>query len=705
MALIYTRTVVQSSGSFLTDLKSTSGKSWPSEGTGGWIEQGITSSGRTPVFINFRGDLFCVGAFSRVVYRPKTERRFIPAGIKGPRIKIAVVEGGGAGGSVGRALAYVTLLHKVGDLELAESDRSNVVDIGTVAGGGFVWSNLPTIDEDLRVTTIRGYRSMDGDDYRMAFEQPFGISGFTENVLTPDRTLTAPKRNDNDIPPVGLHFATDFGGRMFYAHTAEHPYRLWWSAAGNPQYVNPLKTLDTWDRAAITCVAKARNALIVFTRFGAYLVRQFGRESLEDFILQKLDTGVGCINHHGAIEIHNRLWFPSEDGIWIYDSGFLYLMRDMRPYWVADYDANKGAFQSGFAYDDKSAKTYVFQTGRSPTTLLDGEFVCGTIAYVGTYENYEPSIAGPNRRPSPDWTVDIYGRRNSSALFNRDREVLIGSCDGLIRKHDDTDPDDDGDTLVKELVIRHGANNFMQPGDDIESGKTINDFWCYVEAELNAWTLRLLGGDEHAWRQIVPENTWQFWKVDVPASLSTYSKTIGAVTKLLQASPKTVHYFGKPPKVSGRCLAVEVRVKSPVGVVYRGHGGSFEPGPAYRPPELETNFALTTEWRVQGDPTFLTGNISVTGRGANVTIEIKTTATYPFGAPGYPIALTLDFEGTNMPADDTDSIVSPNFDVTTLAVFSVGGAMPATGTLDITGTDGNGIVGKAAPQLTVSVVE
>ncbi len=702
MALLYTRTVQQASGAYLTDLVSSNGRSWTSAE---WIDQGITSSGRRPCFINFRGDLYVIGAFSRVLYRPRTERRFIPAGIKGTRIKIAVVEAGGSGGSTGLALAYITLLHKVVDNELAESDRSNVVDIGAVSGGGFSWTNLPTTDEDSRVTTIRGYRSMDGDDYRMAWEQPFGVGSVVENILTPDRTLTAPARNDNDIPPVGLHYGTDWGGRMFYARTAEHPYRLWWSAAGNPQYVNPLSSLDTWDRATITCIAKARNELIVFTRTGGYLVRQFGKETLEDFILAKLDSGVGCINHFGAVEIHNRLWFPSEDGVWIYDAGFLYLMRDMRPYWVEDYKANKGAFQSGFAYDDKGEKTYVFHTPRTPTTLLDGEFDCGTIAYVGTYENYEPSIAGPDRRPAPDWTLDIYGRRNASGLYNRARDVLIGSCDGLIRKHDETDADDDGDTLLKAMVVRHGANNFMQPGDDIESGKTINDFWCYVEAEFNAWTLRLLGGDEHAWRQIVPENAWNFWKNDVAATLKTYSKTIGAVTKQLQASPKTVHYFGKPPKVSGRCLVVEVRATSPVGMVYRGHGGSFEPGPAYRPPELETNFALTTEWRVQGDPTWETGDISVTGRGANVTLEIRTTATYPFGAPGYPIVLTLDFEGTNMPADDTDSIVSPNFDVTTLAVFAVGGGNDATGTLDITGMDDNAIVGTPAVQLAVSVVE
>ena len=697
MALLYTKTRQTSSGSYETDLVNSAGKYW---NAGFWVGHGIFSTGRRPCFINFRGDVYAAGAFSRVLTRPKVDRRMLPAGITPPRHKIGCVEAGGSGGSTGLGLGYVTLLHKEGDRVLAESDRSNVADIGSVAGGGFDWSNLPTTNEDYRVTHIRGYRSMDGADYRKAWESAYGISTYNENVLTQNLTVVAADAGRNGVPPKGLHYMTDWSGRMFYARSAEHPYRLWWSAPGFPQYTNVGGDyVDTWDRAAITGIAKSRTDLVVFTYRGAYLVRQFGQEGLNDFVLVKLDNAVGCINHFGIVEIHNRLWFPSEDGFWIYDGGFHYVTRDMRPYYVADYKANNLAFQTGFGYDDRVQKTYVFQTRRNPTVDLGEktELTCGTICYVGTYESFEPSLGGGN--PQPDWTVDVYGRENSAALYNLAGEVLIGSCDGIIRKHLDSDPDDDGDTLQKELIIRHGHNLFMQPGDDIESGKTLVDFWCYVEAELNAWTLYLLGGDENAWNQVRPENEWGFWKLDVAASLRNYSQEIANVTKQLQALPQTVHYLGQPPKVSGRGFTVEIRAQSPVGMKYRGLGGAFEPGPAERPAELMSVFTLGVQWRYQGetDNDWREGPITafVNQQSGIVNLEIRSYLTGIVFLT-YPVALVLDFEGTNMPADDADSIPSGD-EVVTAVQFTGMDTAEASGTLEVTGTGGGNLPAKNGP--------
>jgi len=584
MALLYTKTRQTAGGAYETDIVNSAGKDWPASY---WLANGIFSTGRKPCFVNFQGDIYVAGAFSRVLVRHKVDRRMLPAGIIPVRQKIAIANGVGAGGSTASGvLGYVTLLHKSGDRVLAESDRSNVVDVGPSAGTGWVWSNLPTTGEDFRVTHIRGYRSMDGDDYRMAWESPFGLSSFTENVLTQNRTILGQIAGRNALPPKGVHYMTDWGGRMFYARTAEHPYRTWWSAPGNPQYVDPSNFVDTWDRGAVTGLAKQNTNLCVFEAREGHLVRQFGQESLNDFVLVKIENSVGCINHFGLVEIHRKLWVPAEDGMWIFDGGFRYLMRDFRRYWVADYKANPMAFQTGFGYDDRKAKTYVFVTARDPVQDLGEktDLECGTIAYVGTYESFEPTMGGQN--PEPDWTLDVYGRRNSAALYDSAGDVLIGSCDGIIRKHDDADPNDDDDAIEKELIIRHGHQVYQRPGDDIESGKTLTSFWCYVEAELNAWTLYLLAGDEDAWNQIRPDNTWTFYKKTVAASLKTYAKTIGLVTRTFQALPKTVHVV-EPQRVSGRGWTVEIRATNAVGMKYRGHGGSFEKGPAERLPETE----------------------------------------------------------------------------------------------------------------------
>lgn len=706
MALLYTKTRRNASGSYSTDLVNSAGKDWDAAF---WLGHGIYSSGRRPCFVNFRGDIYVAGSFSRVLVRHTTDRRMLPAGIAPMKGKLAVVNGALAGGSVATGvLAYVTLLHKEGDRVLAESDRSNVVDVGASTGTGWVWSNLPpTSAVEFRVTHIRGYRSMDGADYRKAWESPIGIPTYTENVLTQNLTVMGAAAGKNGVPPKGCHFMTDFGGRMFYARTAEHPYRMWWSSPGFPQYVDLEQDyVDTWDRSAITGIAKARNELLAFVFREAYKVRQFGQEDLNDFVLVKLDSAVGCVNHFGMIEVHNRLWFPAEDGIWIYDGGFKYLMRDFRRYWVTDYKANPLVFQTGFAYDDKKDKTYVFVTGRDPQVDLGektGLTLCGTIAYVGTYESFEPSMGGQN--PEPDWTLDVKGRRDSAALYNLAGDVLIGSCDGQIRMHDPTDDDDDGDTLEKELIIRHGHDVYRQPGDDIESGKTLTDFWIYVQAEFNDWTLYLLGGDEDAWNQVRPDNLWRFWKRAVAASLKVYAATVGGITRSLQALPKTVHHF-VPIKVSGRGWTVEVHGHRPVGMKYRGFGGSFEPGPAERPSELETGFTLNAQWRLQGDTTWREAPITTTIQGRTdipVNLEVRSYIT-DYELVGYPIDLVFTFTvpRRSLPPDATDQIPA-GIEQTTAFVCSGLDEEAAEGILEVTATDAGGVPARNNGDVTLAV--
>jgi hypothetical protein len=695
MALLYTKTRRSPSGAYTTDLVNSAGKDWDSQF---WLGKGIFSTGRRPCFENYRGDIYVGGAFSRILVRHKQDRRMLPAGILPMATKLAIANGAGAGGDTGRVLGFVTLLHKIGDTVLAESDWSNVVDVGMSTGQGWVWTNLPTASQvDYRVTHIRGYRSVDGSDYMKAWEAAIGIPSFTENVLTRNLTVPAPPAGRNGVPPRGVRLMVNFAGRMYYASTAEHPYRLWRSAAGFPQYVNVENDfVDTWDRSAITCVAKARNDLLCYVMREAYLARQFGQEELSDLVLLKMDNSVGCINHFGAVEIHNKLWFPSEDGVWLYDGSFKYLMRDLRPYWVADYKANPLAFQTGFGYDDRNEKTYVFATGRDPQQDLGEktDFTIGSLAYVGTYDSYEPSMGGEN--PAPEWTLDAYARRNSAALYNKDGDVLIGSCDGIIREHDASNADDDNDALGKALLVRSGHQVYQRPGDDIESGKTLTRFWAYVQAEFNSWTLYLLGGDEDAWNRVRPDNVWGFWKKLFAASLKVYSQTIGTITKNMRALPKTVH-VSIPEKVTGRGWVTEIRGHLPLGMKIRGWGGAFQAGPADRPPEVETAFTIALLWRKTGDPDWLELPVSLTAqqRTPNLSVDFKTSYVELFGVT-LPIDFTLDFAGAGgLPADVVDQItVAPS--KTDTVVFTGLDVAVAAGTVSASAEDAGNVPAEAA---------
>lgn len=549
-----------------------------------WETQGIFSTLRRPCIVDFRGDYYIVGAYTRPVYRSVVTKLFYPVGIVPPFFAVEGSLTGSGTGVNGLALGYITFLQKVGDRVLQESNPSNVVDFGTMAGEFRLWENIQNEGQESHVTHVRGYVSMDGADYRMAWEAPFGITTMQEAVATTRLSHNGPDF-DHNIPPSGLQYAHPFAGRMFYANNSKYPYRIWFSKAGSPQYVPTDHFRDTFAREPVTGIWRGRNELIVFCQRNSYLIRQFGLGE-NDFVLERLDSNVGCISHFGIQEIHNRLWFPGEDGIWIYDGAFHYLMPDLRKLWQTDYASDRDAFRAGFGAQDRINKVYVFFTNRSARPEWENTGIDpGTVRYVGYYANFEPSMLGQERYP--DWSLDFLHRFDSAALYTIDGEMLIASCDGIVRKQDETNGDDDGDIIGKELIIRTGHRLMYDPGGDIQSGKTLKQLWSHVESEQTAWELRCLGGDADAWRQLAPDNVRAFWKDDVAASALTQGITVGGSTYVYNYCAQSVH-FHLPEKVSGRGFTFELRGTQPIGFKYRGFGGFWSAGPAQRAALLET---------------------------------------------------------------------------------------------------------------------
>ena len=561
-----------------TDIRSTTGVD---NLAASWAAQGIQSTTLRPVAIKWRGDIYLAGSYTRVLVRPILDGIWVPASIVPPNIQLSVVPGSGAGGSSGSCLAFITFLHKAGAVVLAESARSNVVNVGTLTGEGRLWTNIALTGE-ARATHVRGYVSMNGAGYRMAWEAQIGISSVEENIPTSRLSISGPAIGQNSLPPIGVKFAHAWAGRMWYASTPEFPYRLWYSDPGNPQSVRPASFRDTFEREEITSIWKGRNELLVFCIRSAYLVRQFGTGQ-NDFVIEKLDSDVGCITHFGIAEIHNRLWFPAEDGIWIYDGGFHYMMKDLRLLWQQEYAADKDAFVQGFGGHDKINKVYLFFTNRAARPAWENTGLNpGTVRYVGYYGDFEPSMAG--QQLQPDWTLDFATRFDSAALYDKDGKLIVASCDGIIRSQDSLNGDDDGDILQKQLIIRHGHMLMLQPGDDVQSAKKLEQLWLHVESESQPWTLYAMGGDASAYLSVRPDNDFKFWRYVSPASAQTEVRTVDGVDYTYVFAPESVHFF-IPEKVAGRGFTFEIQATAPVGLNYRGVGGMWSAGgPAYRPP-------------------------------------------------------------------------------------------------------------------------
>ncbi len=661
--------------------------------TGGGVVQpaqfaaeGVQYTGNLPCFVWFRGDLYCVGYYTRPVVRHAgASGRWYLAGIRPPMRALSVAVGAGAGGSSGLCLAAITFVHKVGLRVLAESNFSNVVNVGELGGLGRAWSGIDNQTAESRVNYVRGYVSMNGDDFRMAWEAPYGLTAINENVRTTLLTFTGPQQYDHVIPP-----ATKFGhiafGRMWYANSAKFPYRLWYSLPGQPQYTSLAGFRDTTDREPITAIWKGRNELLVWGIRSAYQVRQFGNGQ-DDFVLEKLDTDVGCLTHFGISEIHNRVWFPSEDGVWIYDGGFKYLMKELVPLWKADYEADKDPFLNGFAMHDRINKCYLFVTQRQARPVFeDTGFKAGSVEYIGYYGSFDPSLAGDQQHP--DWMIDLKDRFDSCGFYNGNGELVIGSCDGKLRKQDFEDGDDDGDLLQKGAIIRPGHALFFEPGDELEYGKRIAQLWAYVESEYTDWTIYGRGGDEQTWKAQLPDQSFWYWSDTVAASKLEETRTIrgrdlSQRTYDIRYVPETVHTF-TPEKLTGRGFTFEIRAVAPIKMEYRGIGGGWEPGPTQRSMDEVTNYDLVvTVDSLPFDPRH-----TVDFMASPLPIEVDIPA-YNYGAPAFPITVTVT-------ARDPGGTVlwTANDDIAALGApvsFSHALAVSDDWTMEVTAVDANGV--------------
>ena len=610
--------------------------------------QGVSYTDRRPCMVWFRGDLYVIGSYTRPIVRHAGDAgRWRIAGIKPPTMKLVVVPGASTGGSTGACLAAITFLHKSGGVVYAESNFSNVVDVGALTGEGRAWSNIDNVTAENRVTHVRGYVSMEGSDFRACWESPYGVTAYIENVRTIQLTYAGPEGYNHGIPP-STRFGHTWMGRMWYGHSEQFPYRVWRSEPGYPQYVDAANFLDTTDREAITAIWKGRNEFLIFGIRNAYMVRQL-TDGGSDFVIEKLDSDVGCISQFGICEIHNKLWFPSEDGIWIYDGSFRYLMKEVQPFWKVDWDANKAAHLDGFAMHDRINKIYMWVTRRSPAVEIENtDLVPSTVTYCGYYGAFEPSMAGD--QPHPEWTLDLKGRLDSCGFYNENGELIIGSCDGKLRIQDWTDDDDDGDTLRKTAIVRTGHKLFNETGDDWESGKKLLQLWSYVESEQSAWAIYVRGGDEQVWKSILPDNEHQGWKASVAASAKSETRKVKLWsgverTLALEYVPQTGHFF-LPQQCTGQGFTFELRAVAPVGLEYRGLGGMWGPGPSStRLIKNYTNGAITLEWSLDNGATW-TAFPCYDNSAGPWSLQVRATLAYAYGAAAFPIPVVFTVSST-----------------------------------------------------------
>lgn len=520
------------------------------------LPSGVTLKTPRPCHVRLRRASYINGRFSPdLVYRDDLDA-FYKTGFTTPTVAPTLATGG-AGQLTGKVIIYYTWIHKDGlGNVIAESGPS--APSGELSLANQQWTGtLPTSAPEARTTHKRVYASWNGADPRFIADVLLATATLTSN-LRPLEWGAVMETAGGPIPYCVLNEM--FRQRVWRAGDADHPDRIYWSGFANGESVGPNAYLLTTSGEAVTGLKRLGETLVVFTINTIDII--VGKTPKTFEILPKY-TNVGCISHHSIVNIHDRLWFASQSGLCVYDGSLKYLMDNLRQYWKDDYAADPDAYENSFAEVDFDEMCYLLTLDKSTT-----------FRYVGYYLPFEPQVGGGEGQPW--WFFDretrkttAMGRLTYSATSARTK-LYVGADDGYIREMNVvTDADDDGDVYQKALTIQTKHYLFQDPGGDAESGKQLINLWSYVEAENNGWRLQIKGGDESA-----ENKTVSVWKDDKAASLKVESGQ--------QWVAQTVHVHDGVEENVGRGFTFVYTATAPVGMKWRGVGGSWTLGATSR---------------------------------------------------------------------------------------------------------------------------
>lgn len=510
-------------------------------------------SGVRPCFALYKRRTFINGQFSPNLVFTENGSLYA-AGIERTSTAVITTIGSGSGITATSVRYVYTMAEIVSGTVVHESDISDAsVAIPSVVNKSIDISGLPTTHTNTRVSHKRLYRQDNGGLYRFVANIALATSTYTDTTAT--LALGAPAPSNRGVPPA-TKYNSVYHDRLWYAGNSDFKYRLWFSELFFGEAVGALSYIDTRDGEEITGIARCGDELIVFCPQSMYSVQGY---TVSDFRMRKIDPSTGCISNASIVNIKERLFFASEEGVCLYDGSVKFLMEDLRDYWRDDYASNITTYQNCQAIESRYHRGYKLLIPKT-----------NTFCYFGHYDSVF-------RGEQPYWIFDREARKTqtlgiltpSAGAFRYDE--FGGYCDGYVRQHNiEADDADDDDDDGKECIIQTGALLMGDPGGSKTEGKSFTELWTYVESESSSWTMQVVGGDEDSINASTADNTSSFYKDDIAAS---------AESGFTKAS---VHYH-QPYKVSGRALCLKITTLAAVGFKYRGFGGIYGPGEASRP--------------------------------------------------------------------------------------------------------------------------
>jgi len=506
-----------------------------------------------PKFSRYRRLLVVAGKYNPMMLWTILAGNLYKIGITAPSAA-PTLAAGAAGAVTGIAIGRYTFAHYEGSTLIHESDPSPASASVSLTAQQRSWSGLPGSSGDSRVTHVHLYVSMDGSLSYRAAKIAVSATTHVENMATstlyqqtslPVKNPGTPEQADDllarGVPPYAI-WATPWHSRTWYID----PLRpgVSHSRTFEPESVDPSNFLPTDEGEGPLALGAMDDELVVFCERKVYSVQSWG----STFRMRKVSDSYSLVAPHSILNIQGMLWFAAEQGISGYvgggGNGFRNLMaRSRRNAWIADYKANRQAYEDGIADDDRVNGCYLFATARETEPK--------TVTWVGYYRAMAEEGA-----VEPYWGMDKMNRKrralgNLFAPSSRAGLISFGDCDGYVRQENAANGDDDGDTYGKRLRIQH--KHFVagdQSGDDAHGSSWGPVDW-FGRNDNGPVDLKTYCGDDAATESPADET------VTFPAGAQPGRKA------------RTSHQ-GTLVKSAGKGVTVEITAATPVDVRHRG---------------------------------------------------------------------------------------------------------------------------------------
>jgi len=448
-----------------------------------------------PAYALMNNRRYLAGAFSNHLVRTEYGE-WKRSGLEAPG-ESPTITASGTGDLTGEFTPYTSYADIADDgTVLVESNLVKGDPVDFAGAGSRVWGSIPSSGPE-RATHVRGWVAFQGALPKLAWTRKIGTTAVTESMSTAFLARQPLPPNDgrgsvvfNNNPPPYTQFCAVYHRRMFYAGDPNYPYRLWYSELDRPENVGALSFFDMRDRETIKGIIVFNDTLLIFCVRAIYELQGWadGQDGVApDMEVRKVITGIGSLAHHSLVDINDRIWFASEDGIRVFDGSPRLVNQDIFTYYRDDLSSNRAKYDRCMAINSKRWQCYILLVPKSSAHF-----------YVGYYKDTDPATGGDGRQPY--WSFDTLTREIDSinVIYNSNGEevILYGGCDGYLRAEDSSNTDDDSDSAGKLTHVQTRHEMLGQLSADKGVGWDVTEVHNYLETENQATTLRIFTGDE-----------------------------------------------------------------------------------------------------------------------------------------------------------------------------------------------------------------